>query len=364
MSLQHRQNIQKMIQKKSHFSCIAILLLFFSILSLHGCTSKPLDPPPPPVDLVWPGGEEISRIRFLGSISKPDDFQITESFLVRFWGYIVGHQDRSLVAPFAITGDRRGRLFVVDTFLQKVQCFDATAKKFHAFPAEDKPMTSPIAIAVNNRNGLIYVADSKDGIIKAFKGVDDTNPQSIGKNILQRPTGIAVHQEKNELFVVDTKLSQIFRFDLQTHGLLGTFGAKGKQTGQFNHPTNITVAKDGTLLITDALNFRIQRYSASGQFLQTFGSAGDSPGHFSRPRGVATDSDNNIYVVDALFDNIQIFDKEGRLLMDFGKSGKEYGEFWLPAGIYIDPNDRIYVADSYNKRIQIFQYLKQDGSLQ
>ncbi len=364
MSLQQIQNTRKMIQKTSPFVRIFTVLIFFSILCLHGCTSKPLEPLAPPVDLVWPGGEEISRIRFLGSISKPEDFQITESFLERFWGYIVGQEDKSLVAPYAITGDRKGRLFVVDTFLQKVQYFDAAAKQFHAFPPAEQAMTSPIAIAVNNSNGTIYVADSKEGIIKAFKGIEDTKPQAIGKDFLQRPTGIAVHQEKNELLVVDTKLSQIFRFDLQTHRVLGTFGTKGKKTGQFNHPTNITVATDGTLLITDALNFRIQRYSATGQFLQTFGSAGDSPGHFSRPRGVATDSDNNIYVVDALFDNIQIFDEEGRLLMDFGKSGKEYGEFWLPAGIYIDPNDRIYVADSYNKRIQIFQYLKQEGSLQ
>lgn len=336
-------------------------LLFATVLSLCACAPQVSDPLPPPVDLVWPVGNEIPRIRFVGSITRPEDMKITKSFLAHFWDYIIGQEDNSLVAPYGITGDKKGRLYVVDTFLQKIHAYDPAAGEFHIFPSDDQPMVSPIAVAVDNASGTIYVADSKEGVLKVFKDVDDTSPLLMGKELLQRPTGIAVNPLSEELLVVDTKLSKIFRFDLKTHHLLGTFGERGKNTGKFNHPTHITVAEDGKIVITDALNFRIQIYSAKGVFQGTFGSAGDSPGYFSRPRGVATDSDRNIYVVDALFDNIQIFDKQGRLLMDFGKSGREDGEFWLPAGIYIDANDTIYVADSYNRRIQIFQYLKQDG---
>lgn len=353
---------KRMTNKTLNSTATCIALLLGALLSLCSCASQAPKPLPPPVALVWPSGKEIPRIRFVGTISRPEDLEITKSFLQRFWGYIVGQEDNSLIAPYGITGDKRGVLYVVDTFLQKIHTFDAVAEKFHVFPSNDQPMTSPIAIAVDDSTDRIYVVDSKEGIIKIFRGVHDTSPLNIGKGLLQRPTGVAINFRSGELLVVDTKLSHIFRFDLKSHQLLGKFGDRGKKTGKFNHPTHITVAANGTILITDALNFRVQIYSAEGEFIKTFGSAGDSPGHFSRPRGIATDSDNNIYVVDALFDNIQIFDKEGRLLMDFGKSGRKNGEFWLPAGIYIDKKDTIYVADSYNRRIQIFQYLKVEDS--
>ena len=51
------------------------------------------------------------------------------------------------------------------------------------------------------------------------------------------------------------------------------------------------------LIVADSLNFRIQRFSASGDFLSSFGINGDRPGSFSRPKGVATDSHGHVYVV-------------------------------------------------------------------
>ncbi len=343
--------------RQSAFKAAFTALSLTIPLGLCGCMVPALEPLQPPVDLVWPTGGETPRIRFIGSISKPEDYQITQSALMRMWNYIVG-KDADILAPYGVTVDSAGRLYALDTIQRRIQVFDATAGEFSIFPDDDHPITSPIGIAVDNI-GRICISDSQDNVIKVFKDTGDVFPITIGDSLFQRPTGIAVNQLNNELLVVDTKLAQVFRFDLDSYKLKGTFGAKGAGSGQFNHPTNIAVTKNGNLLITDTLNFRIQIFSADGAFLWTFGSAGDSPGHFARPRGIATDSDDNIYVVDAIFDNIQIFDKTGHLLMDFGRLGQDYGEFWMPAGIWIDKDDTIYVADSYNKRVQIFQYLKQ-----
>ncbi|MGB3211393.1 MAG: hypothetical protein WBB19_11870 [Desulforhopalus sp.] len=339
------------------------LPLFLMLLGLIGCAGPVGKLPPPPVDLVWPGGEEIPRIRFLGSVSTPEDYQIRQNVLQRFWGYLIGREKDILAAPYGVSVDPGGRLYVVDTFQRRIHLFDPAAGKYFVIPQDDIPMVSPVDIAVDEVTGQIYVADSKDGVVKVFDGARDKLPKAIGKGLLVRPTGIAINRTTDELLVVDTKLATVFRFDLSSCQLKERFGAEGRGPGLFNHPTNISVAGDGTILVTDALNFRIQIFSAQGVFQETFGSAGDSPGYFARPRGVATDSDANIYVVDGLFDNIQIFDKTGRLLMAFGTSGREYGQFWLPAGIFIDANDKIYVADSYNKRVQIFQYLQPDDLL-
>ena len=106
------------------------------------------------------------------------------------------------------------------------------------------------------------------------------------------------------------------------------------------------------------MNFRIQIFNSSGEFISTFGELGDATGYFARPKGLSTDSYGNIYVVDALFHNVQIFDPNGKYLSNFGSHGKNNGNFWLPNGIFIDSFDRIYIADSYNSRIQLFQLVR------
>jgi DNA-binding beta-propeller fold protein YncE len=309
-------------------------------------------------DIVWPPPPEIPRIRFVAAVSQPQDLQIRPGVFRRFFDYLIGKTEVPMVAPYGVETDSAGRLYVVDTFLRTVHVFDVTGRAYYLFPSDKANLVSPIDIAIDNTSGRIYISDSKAGVVKIFQDAGQKFTGEIGKEVVARPTGIAVNQKTAELLVVDTLQATVFRFNLADHKLKGKFGGSGKAQGNFNFPTNIYVNRDGIIFVTDSLNFRIQEFTPAGTFLRAFGSIGNSPGHFSRPKGVAVDSDGNIYVVDGLFDNIQIFDRDSRLLMDFGRPGKGYGEFWLPTGIFIDPSDRIYVSDSYNKRVQIFQYLK------
>ena len=327
-------------------------------LTLSGCATHAHVPGVHP-DIFWPNPPEIKRIEFVRAVSKPKDLGIHPGILKRLVNYIVGRASAPIVSPYGIATDSQGRLYVVDTFLKRVHVFDAARNQYFFFPADRTMLASPIGIAIDKR-GIIYVTDSKRGVVYIFKDKGKTFLSTIGRGIFKRPTGIAVNPKTSELLVVDTLQSRIFRFDLAKRSPKGSFGTDGAMTGMFHYPTNIFVTLTGDIIVSDALNFRVQIFSPKGRFLFTFGRMGDAPGTFSRPKGVAADSDGNIYVVDALFDNIQVFDKSGRLLMAFGEHGTGYGEFWLPTGIYIDNNDLIYVSDSSNKRVQIFRYLKED----
>jgi len=198
-----------------------------------------------------------------------------------------------------------------------------------------------------------------EAVIKMFSKNGKKYEGELGRGIFNRPTGITFNRITEEILVVDTKNSEIIRYDTNNHKVKGIIGKEGNTEGLFYNPTNINTDKDGRIIVSDSLNFRVQIFSPEGKFITAFGSAGDGPGYFARPKGVATDSDGNIYIVDALFDNVQIFNSEGQLLMDFGQPGNAYGEFWLPSGIYIGPDNRIYISDSYNHRIQVFQYMKE-----
>jgi DNA-binding beta-propeller fold protein YncE len=300
-----------------------------------------------------------NRIEFVKAISKPEDLNIRPGILKRLANYIIGRATAAIVSPYGIATDSQGRLYVVDTFLKRVHVFDAERNQYFFFPADRTMLASPIGIAID-QGGIVYITDSKKGLVYIFKDNGKTFLSTIGSGIFKRPTGIAINPKTSELLVVDTLLSRVVRFDLSNRLPKGSFGTDGATAGMFHYPTNIFVTLTGDIIVSDALNFRVQVFSPEGRFLFTFGRIGDEPGTFSRPKGVAADSDGNIYVVDALLDNIQVFDKRGRLLMAFGEHGRRYGEFWLPTGIYIDNNDLIYVSDSSNQRVQIFKYLKED----
>jgi DNA-binding beta-propeller fold protein YncE len=340
---------------------MVILLTVTMLFALVACSkgSKPTSDPLP--DIVWPNPPEIPRIQFVKAVSRPQDLQIRPGLFKRFWDYLVGQNEISMVAPYGVETDSAGRLYVVDSFLRTVHVFDVKKNAFYPFAAGQAKLVSPIDIAIDDASGKIYLSDSKQGVVKIFKSAGKQFVGEIGKGLLVRPTGITINKKTSELLVVDTLSAYVFRFDLADHKLKGKFGGSGKAEGKFHFPTHIFVNRDGIIFATDSLNFRIQEFTPDGKFLGGFGRAGNSPGYFARPRGVAVDSDGNIYVVDGLFDNVQIFDRQFRLLMAFGKSGHGYGEFWLPTGIFIDANDLIYVSDYYNKRVQIFQYLKGDA---
>lgn len=338
--------------------CAAIITVTGALLAVSGCARHIVSPAPHP-EIVWPKPPDVARIAFVGTVSKPADFGIHPGVLKKFVDYIGGKQEASIVLPYGVATDAQGRLYVVDTYLRRVHVFDTKENRYYSFPSDNTMLACPIGIAIDS-NGLIYVTDSKSGVVDIFEDHGRKFVGELGRGILKRPTGIAVNPKTSELLVVDTLQSEVFRFDLFSRSLTGSFGGDGAADGRFHYPTNIFVTSTGRIIVSDSLNFRVQVFSPEGRFLFKFGRMGDLHGTFSRPKGVAADSDGNIYVVDALFDNVQVFDKTGRLLMAFGNHGTGYGQFWLPTGIYIDKSDRIYVSDSSNHRVEIFKYLKED----
>ncbi|MEW5733232.1 MAG: 6-bladed beta-propeller [Thermodesulfobacteriota bacterium] len=320
-----------------------------------GCgTTKAVGRPVP--EMVWPASPETPRIRYRGSVARPADLGMTRSFLQKAWDALAGGEKVSLGSPYGVLADPQGRLLVADTKTGRVHVFDTAENRYFFFPGKEKPLPSPIGLAEDGER--LFVSDSLAGVVKVYDRTGTHFLKDLGKDLLQRPTGLAISRQKNELLVLDTLQSAIFRFSLADLSPAGKLGQDGAAPGSLHFPTNLWVTPRGDIIVSDSLNFRIQVFSSEGRFLRTFGGAGDSPGSFARPRGVAADSDGNIYVVDALFDNVQIFDSQGRLLLAFGSHGDGPGEFWLPNGIFIDPTDRIFVSDSFNHRVQVFQYLK------
>jgi len=105
------------------------------------------------------------------------------------------------------------------------------------------------------------------------------------------------------------------------HAQIPTFinlwGSLGSGPGQFSYPYGGTVAPDGTVLITDQYNFRIQAFGPTGEFIRSWGSAGSGPGQFGIQIGITTDQQGKIYVADYGNARVQVFSPTGAFLRQF-----------------------------------------------
>jgi DNA-binding beta-propeller fold protein YncE len=246
-------------------------------------------------------------------------------------------------------------LYVADPGAQSVVVFDATRhKELRISRLGDKPLVSPVAITPGPQ-GTAFVADS---YLRQVLQIDREGKllRIIAHDDLQRPSSVAFDPDRHKLYVGDAKAHVIHVFDERGYKV-SSFGGLGAGPGQFNSPTHLALMPDGSVVVTDALNFRAEVFGADGQFKYQLGKIGDGAGNFAAPKGVAVDRDGHVYVADAMFDAIQVFDAQGRLLLGFGEQGTQAGQFWIPNGLYIDAAQQLFVADAYNRRVQVFQIL-------
>src|SRR5688572_19593750 len=72
-----------------------------------------------------------------------------------------------------------------------------------------------------------------------------------------------------------------------------------RPAGPFNRPTNLAVAPNGDLYISDGYgNCRIHHFSPKGELKRSWGTPGGGPGEFHLPHGIAASSDGRIWVCD------------------------------------------------------------------
>jgi len=124
---------------------------------------------------------------------------------------------------------------------------------------------------------------------------------------------------------------------------LGQKGVSGSGPDLFDQPTDVVVAANGDIFVTDShrngKNNRVVRFSKDGKYITEWGKKGSGRGELSEPHTIAIDSRGRLFVGDRENNRIQIFDQDGRYL-------DEWRQFGRPSGIFITKDDTIYVADS------------------
>ena len=90
-----------------------------------------------------------------------------------------------------------------------------------------------------------------------------------------------------------------------------------RAAGPFNCPTNLAIAPNGDLYVSDGYgNCRVHRFAADRTLKQSWGAPGTGPGEFHLVHGIAALGDGRVFVCDRENDRVQVFSPEGEYLSE------------------------------------------------
>ena len=203
--------------------------------------------------------------------------------------------------------------------------------------------------------------------------------------------------DKDEIVVADECNNRVQVFD-SNGTFLRSFGHKGVNAGEFNHPFGVAIDKDRKIFVADSLyKHRVQIFSWEGRHLGSFSGKGSLDSQLLNPWGLSLDSTGNVigpdvdnklikiftldgkvvmkigeegsfsspihcvqcgeyFIVSDFKEHcIKVFNKEGHFQYKFGKKGEGDGEFSNPAYLSVTQSKHLFVCDYNNHRVQVFQ---------
>ncbi len=273
-----------------------------------------------------------------------------------------GFTDGRFLKPRAITIDPLDQLYIVDT-TGRIQVFDVDGNHLRTWKTLDTANGRPTGLAFDNtdpESPRLLVADTHYYRMLVYSPTGELQTdQQIGGVSGFEPGQFAFVTDA----VIDTKgnhyigeygaSDRVQKFD-RDGKFVAQWGGTGSQPGQFLRPQSLVV--DGsTLWIADACNHRIARYDldhTTPKLVSLWGTEGDGPGQLHYPYDLAIDSDGSVIVCEYGNQRLQRFTPDGKVLSYWGSPGHAPGQLYQPWGVVVDSRQRVHVLDSNNHRVQ------------
>ncbi len=216
---------------------------------------------------------------------------------------------------------------------------------------QDSVFGEPSAVALDEKAGLIYLADPKFARVYSFtlQGVPKTE-YGLDKG-LESPIGLAVDKQGN-LYIAEGSGGPIKAIDAK--GEVTKFDLPKTEGDADPKPGRMTFDRDGNLYVVDRANCRILVLDKDRKLRMAIGGKGDKRGQFKALQDVAVDRQGRVYGLDSEGTPVQVFDKKGKYIYKFGFRGDGGEEIMFPSGLFIDQNDQIWVVDRARHALKVF----------
>ena len=167
------------------------------------------------------------------------------------------------------------------------------------------------------------------------------------------------------LYVADNNNHRVQEFDAATFAYRRRWGLLGTEPGRFGYPRSLAGVKGdpaGGVFVGNTSNNRVDAFAPDATARGSFGINARGPGLFMQPKSVAAGKDGALWVADTFSDRVQKLTATGDFVASYSRvstfgpaPGGAAGEFRNPYGVAVDPvSGAVYVADTGNHRVQRF----------
>ena len=226
-----------------------------------------------------------------------------------------------------------------------IECIEKGCYELNFAPAIKGWHHLHATISDQHINGSPYIL-----LAKSLPGV-----KAMGKPIktitdVQRPWGLVINHSR-QIVVTEYGKHCVSIFTPSGVKIL-SFGTRGTNEGQFNHPCGVSVDEDDNILVADYKNNRIQKFNSEGEFITTVGTKGNKPLQFKGPKGIAFSTFNKkVYVADGLH-RVHILNSDLTYCGIFSRPG--IPDILTEIGLECDRFGRVYIPYMTQRRVQVF----------
>lgn len=260
----------------------------------------------------------------------------------------------------AVAVDSKDNVFVFNRGGHPVIVFDSEGKFLRSWG--DGMFTSPHGITIGPDDS-VYCVDNAEHTIRKFTpdgtllmtmGEKDNPSEPMSGNPFNKPTHVAIDPRNGDIYVADGySNARVHKYSEDGKKIMA-WGESGTDPGQFNIVHNIAVDRDGYIYVADRENQRVQVFDSSGKFQSQWVD-------LSRAAAVCVDNgvDQLVYVGEyfcgiesnaigtCLGPRVSVFDRSGNVLARLSNEsyGDEPGRFYAPHELAVDSKGNIYVAE-------------------
>ena len=258
----------------------------------------------------------------------------------------------------AVAVDSKDNVYVFNRGTQPMVVFDRDGNFLRAWGGDIFTLAHGVSVGPDDS---IYCADSGDHTVRKMSpegevlltlGTKGEPAPPMSGRPLCRPTHLAVDRRNGDLFVSDGYSNARVHHYTPDGELVGSWGESGTGPGQMNIVHNIAIDDEGWIYVADRENRRIQVFDTEGNLEAQWA-------NLSRAATVCVDHQGLVYVGEYyagigsnvlgtdLGPRVTIFDTQGNVQAKLGREsyGDQPGRFYAPHGISVDSRGDIYVAE-------------------